>query len=368
MVKNAFQRSLGKTILNYDSFITFLCEVEGTLNMRPLTYVSDEHDSFIPLRPLDSINPHATTFLPVPTHEKQKYPSNQAQAIEAWNITNNLLNKFWNRWKTEYLTHLKQQINIKHKGPHLTTSSFPTLNEIVIISEPFMPRNLWKLGKIIEKPDRNIIRSVKIKTVNGRILHRSINRLYPLELEHDIIPTTTVNSTKNNTNKNTYKINNIITSSLSNILLLTILFLSIFTYVESTNNKEQLVQCTHYGLQIFSEPNIVKIEVCCPLNTCHEYSQTKELQITLPEEIIVNSYLCNINYFKTDFTIQTQFQKQCPANNICSIKNCWFCLDTFTNPECHPIFLSIAIGIIISISVVTTTTTPVSSGNFLSFR
>ena len=52
-------------------------------------------------------------------------------------------------------------------------------------SEEFVPKNIWKLAKIVElldTKDGRCVRNVKILIPNGSIISRPINKLYPLEL------------------------------------------------------------------------------------------------------------------------------------------------------------------------------------------
>ena len=71
------------------------------------------------------------------------------------------------------------------KGPSLQTKREPKVGEIVILEEEFVPRNMWKLAKIVElldtKDDR-CVRNIKILIPNGSVISRPINKLYPLEL------------------------------------------------------------------------------------------------------------------------------------------------------------------------------------------
>ena len=70
------------------------------------------------------------------------------------------------------------------KGPRLQTKREPKVGEIVILEE-FVPRNMWKLAKIVElldTKDGRCVRNVKILIPNGSIISRPINKLYPLEL------------------------------------------------------------------------------------------------------------------------------------------------------------------------------------------
>ena len=44
IIKSCIKKVVGKALLNYDELTTLLAEIEQTLNSRPMTYLSDEHN------------------------------------------------------------------------------------------------------------------------------------------------------------------------------------------------------------------------------------------------------------------------------------------------------------------------------------
>ena len=44
IIKRCIKKVAGKALLNYDELTTLLAEIEQTLNSRPMTYLSDEHN------------------------------------------------------------------------------------------------------------------------------------------------------------------------------------------------------------------------------------------------------------------------------------------------------------------------------------
>ncbi|XP_035231039.1 uncharacterized protein LOC118202934, partial [Stegodyphus dumicola] len=49
MIKKLLRRVLRQSCLNYEKFMSVLCDCEATVNARPLTYVSEDSDDLIPL-------------------------------------------------------------------------------------------------------------------------------------------------------------------------------------------------------------------------------------------------------------------------------------------------------------------------------
>ena len=52
---------------------------------------------------------------------------------------------FWDRWRKEYVSHLREQQKIKYEN-----YNYPTTKDIVLIEEDKKPRSAWKIGIIGE--------------------------------------------------------------------------------------------------------------------------------------------------------------------------------------------------------------------------
>ncbi|VDM98485.1 unnamed protein product, partial [Onchocerca ochengi] len=91
---------------------------------------------------------------------------------------------FWEKCKYEYLTSLRERTQRGHRSPRSTEKRTPHEEEIVLVNEPETPRSMWKLAKIkkINRSKDGEVRSAQIQMPNGKLLDRSINLLYPLEI------------------------------------------------------------------------------------------------------------------------------------------------------------------------------------------
>ena len=63
-VKRCLRKTLGNARLSYDELLTLVIEVEGTLNVRPLTYIYEESDLEEPLTPAHLMYGRRLTQLP----------------------------------------------------------------------------------------------------------------------------------------------------------------------------------------------------------------------------------------------------------------------------------------------------------------
>uniref|UniRef100_A0A915P756 DUF5641 domain-containing protein n=1 Tax=Meloidogyne floridensis TaxID=298350 RepID=A0A915P756_9BILA len=94
------------------------------------------------------------------------------------------LNNFWKFWKSNYLLSLREKLPKGQGEANIT----PKEGDIVLVEdENLLPRSLWKAAKIVEliRGRDNIIRTAKI-LINGKILKRSINQLFRLEVQPEL--------------------------------------------------------------------------------------------------------------------------------------------------------------------------------------
>ncbi|VDM64748.1 unnamed protein product [Angiostrongylus costaricensis] len=95
-----------------------------------------------------------------------------------------LTEHYWNVWSREYLKGLREthKLNINNKRG---TRTNPTIGTVVLIQDPALPRNAWRMARIIDlkQTETGAIREAQLKLPSGRIIRRPINLLIPLELE-----------------------------------------------------------------------------------------------------------------------------------------------------------------------------------------
>ena len=90
-----------------------------------------------------------------------------------------VLTNFWKIWRKDYVTTLRNFQQIVPKTPKIN------LGDIVIVHDEKIPRQFWKLGRVIEiiKGPDEVIRAAKIMVAKtGLAISRPLNRLYPIEI------------------------------------------------------------------------------------------------------------------------------------------------------------------------------------------
>ena len=187
-VKLSLKKCLRNARLNYEELSTTLVEVEAVLNSRPLTYVYDEFEE--PLTPS-----HLVIGRRILSMQSKNYsinvPHTQQVLSRRAKFLQRILDHFWNRWRSEYLTQLREQHRgSKRVGPLRKVQ----VGDVVCIHEKTTPRQLWRLGRVqrlLPGPDGEV-RSAVVKVKSGNMpsseWRRPLQRLYPLEVKQNTEP------------------------------------------------------------------------------------------------------------------------------------------------------------------------------------
>ena len=181
LTKASLKKVLGRSYVSLLDLQTIIVEVEAILNDRPLTYVSPDLKDPEPLTPAHLLYGRRIVSVPHPIVEREEiddpdYGSNVEVKGRA-RIMTVLLNRFWRRWRAEYLTLLREY----HRATGSSTQIVKK-GDIVLVHDD-SPRAGWKLAvieEVISGHDGHI-RAVNIRTSNGRT-NRPISRLYPFEI------------------------------------------------------------------------------------------------------------------------------------------------------------------------------------------
>jgi hypothetical protein len=175
--KSCLKKVVGRHFLSFDDLRTTLVRIEGVLNRRPLTYVSEDPMAPQPLRPIDLLKPISAfgdrfdASKPVASEYQQSHRRSQV-----------ILNSFWNAWQKEYLVLLRRwrqdpskKARVPEPGHVVQLQATNTKNR------SFFP--LGVITSLIHGTDGKV-RAAWIRTSRGT-LRRGIHLLYPLEFEDD---------------------------------------------------------------------------------------------------------------------------------------------------------------------------------------
>ena len=164
---------VGNARLSYDELLTLVIEVEGTLNVRPPTYIYEEGDPEEPLTPAHLMYGRRLTLLP-------PYPSLEEDSSKGLNRRMKYLN--------HKLDHFWKKLREQHKRNVTKGGAIVEIGDMVTVAEEGVSRGKWRLGKVKElipgKDGEITGAKVKVLTKKGRpmYLKRPVQKLYPLEV------------------------------------------------------------------------------------------------------------------------------------------------------------------------------------------
>ena len=158
--------------LTDDVLHTFLCEVEGVINSRPITSVSSDLDEPEPLTPNHLLLLRGSS--PLPWGEFLEGETYRRR----WKHVQVLVDAFWKRWTSEYLTLLQLRPKWQSVRNNLKQGS------LVLMIDELKPRGSWPLGLVtaVKSSSDGLVRSATIKTKDGSYV-RPITKLVRLEGE-----------------------------------------------------------------------------------------------------------------------------------------------------------------------------------------
>ena len=188
LTKRCLRKVVGRSRLSYDELLTVVTEIESILNSRPISYVSSS-DLEEPLTPSHLITGRRLLNLPDEIcyrHIEEEFnPDNSTLILNRrMKYLHSTLDKFWNRWRNEYLLNLRERYYIRKRS---LSHKAIKIGDVVIIHSDDLARGFWKIGKVKEIiPGKDgEVRGGIVQVLNGNkrlsLMRRPIQRLIPLE-------------------------------------------------------------------------------------------------------------------------------------------------------------------------------------------
>ena len=164
---------LGECRLSDEVLETVLCEIEGIVNGRPLTKLSDDAHDVTPLTPNHLLMLKGGSAVPPGRFDADIYR-------RRWRLAQHLANTFWRKWVRMYLQELRRRCKWTDTKPNLS------VGDLVLITDTNTPRNLWPLALVFDAtPGRDkLVRSVRLRTRTTELV-RPITKVILLESATD---------------------------------------------------------------------------------------------------------------------------------------------------------------------------------------
>lgn len=157
--------SLSPGRLDDPSLRAFFYEAMAIVNNRPLTVenISDPN-SLDPLTPNHLLTLKSTVALPPPG----KFTREDLYTRKRWRHVQFLTEQFWSRWRKEYLANiaLRQRWHVPKRNLQI--------GDIVMVKEEDLPRNEWRLGRVMDTnaSKDGLVRKVKVKLGDKHLNHK----------------------------------------------------------------------------------------------------------------------------------------------------------------------------------------------------
>lgn len=173
--KHHLRRVIGDSTLTYEELATVLAQIESCLNSRPMAEISTHSDDEIPLTPGHFLIGEPLLIAPDNNYE-QLQPGN----LRRWQVTQRMVQQFWKRWSTEYLTHFFQRYKWKNRCSEVRTG------DVVLVREDNLPPTKWLYGLVVElHPGKDNITRVVTLRYKGSLFQRPVSKLCPLPVHSD---------------------------------------------------------------------------------------------------------------------------------------------------------------------------------------
>ena len=187
MVKGCLCKALYRRKVSFEELRTLLVEFQAIVNMRPLTYLSQdrENEALTPSLLLYGRNIHISPPLNDLVSNDPDFVS-PSELREQYARLSTAIQKFEHSWQKDYLVSLRE----RHYNSRSEVSQHLKEGDLVMVDlEDHLGRghrsllSLGRIHKLLPASD-GIVRSVEVKTA-GRAYIRPITKLIHLEMSQD---------------------------------------------------------------------------------------------------------------------------------------------------------------------------------------
>ncbi|GFV19969.1 integrase catalytic domain-containing protein [Trichonephila clavipes] len=123
-MKRILFRVAKSAIMNFEELTTLMAQIKAVLNSRPLSPLSSDPNDLNPLTPGHFLTNCAISSFPEPCTA-----SDSLSYHSRWKLIQSLRDKFWNRWSTEYLTHLQTRAKWSVQNTNLMENQLVLLKD-----------------------------------------------------------------------------------------------------------------------------------------------------------------------------------------------------------------------------------------------
>jgi hypothetical protein len=169
-VKQHLRKVVSNVTLTFEELYTVFTQIEACLNSRPISPMSREPSDLTALTPGHFIAGGPLTAIPESDHS-----TTNLNRLSRWQLTQRIVQHFWNRWKKEYVLQLQQRSKWQQSKENLISG------DLVLVVDDNLPPTKWKLGRVtsVHPGHDGKVRVVTLKT-SGGIVSRAVTKLCKL--------------------------------------------------------------------------------------------------------------------------------------------------------------------------------------------
>jgi hypothetical protein len=171
-VLDAMLLKIGAAQLDDELLLTLMAEVSSIVNNRPITAVSADTDTPVPLSPSMLLTMKQKPLLSPPG----VFVREDLYTRKRWRRVQYLAEQFWLRWKREFLQNLQSRTKWNERERNLACG------DVVLLKDKDLHRNDWSLGRVTEgiESEDGKVRKARIMTFREgtkKTVFRPINEL-----------------------------------------------------------------------------------------------------------------------------------------------------------------------------------------------
>lgn len=142
--------------LTHEVLVTFMAEVGGIINARPLVPVTTDPDNSFILTPAALLT-QKVNCVPAPPGEFGAADLYKHQ----WRQVQHLSNTFWDRWRKQFLPTLQSRRKWQSSNPNIKPG------DVVLLKDSQVQRNKWPLGLVTQtfQSKDGKVRQVEVKVI-----------------------------------------------------------------------------------------------------------------------------------------------------------------------------------------------------------
>ena len=145
------------------------------MNLRPITYVDADPAGDGVLTPMDFLCPVVCAaagdeILP-------PSPPDANDLRYTWRQLRALVDGFWKRWSRDYVAALQARSKWRSVADNLA------VGDVVLLVDEQCRRGDWKTGRVVSVDSSDVVRTVVVRTADGKTFSRDRTKVVRLELD-----------------------------------------------------------------------------------------------------------------------------------------------------------------------------------------